>query len=157
MTIGLVTTPGKRYDEIKWTGSTYETIRASCFDGQARLEDMDVDGVDAEFLYPSQRTMWSFMAHPDEEFHVAGVRAYNDWLFDEFCAHDPERLIALAQMPSLGVGAPVQVWPQTRAGVRAQLGVGWYVVTLLLSVDVYPARGAEPRLLRGGIMAQLSM
>ncbi|MCB9752261.1 MAG: hypothetical protein H6713_20085 [Myxococcales bacterium] len=67
------------------------------------------------------------------------------------------RVLSPFPMPSLGVGAPVQVWPQTRAGVRAQLGVGWYVVTLLLSVDVYPARGAEPRLLRGGIMAQLSM
>lgn len=107
MTIGLVTTPGRSYDEIKWTGYTYETIRASCFDGRARLADMDIDGVDAEFMYPSQRTMWSFMADPDPEYHLAGVQAYNNWVHDEFCAADRERLFALCQMPNIGVDAAI--------------------------------------------------
>ena len=103
MLIGLVSTPGKRYEDIRWTGSTYDTIRKSCFDGPARIEDMDFDGVDAEFLYPSQRTMFYFMGNDDRDFHRAGVRAYNDWLAEEFCAADPERLFGLAQMPNLGV------------------------------------------------------
>ncbi len=107
MHIGLVATPGMRYEDIKWKGYTYQDIRKSCFDGKARLEDMDVDGVDAEFLYPSQRTMYHFMGNPDVEFHRAGVRAYNDWLAEEFCAHDPERLFGLAQMPNLGVDEAV--------------------------------------------------
>jgi predicted TIM-barrel fold metal-dependent hydrolase len=103
MLIGLVTTPGKRYEDIKWTGSTFDSIRASCFDGKARLKDMDFDGIDAGFLYPSQRTMFYFMKNEDRDFHRAGVRAYNDWLAEEFCANDPERLFGLAQMPNLGV------------------------------------------------------
>ncbi len=103
MYIGLVATPGLRFEEIRWTGYTYDTIRRSCFDGKARLEDMDFDGVDAEFLYPSQRTMFNFMNSEDVEFHRAGVQAYNDWLRDEFCGADPERLFGLAQMPNLGV------------------------------------------------------
>jgi predicted TIM-barrel fold metal-dependent hydrolase len=103
MLIGLVTTPGKRYEDIKWTGSTFDSIRASCFDGKARLADMDFDGVDAGFLYPSQRTMFYFMGNDDRDFHRAGVRAYNDWISEEFCANDPERLFGLAQMPNLGV------------------------------------------------------
>jgi predicted TIM-barrel fold metal-dependent hydrolase len=103
MYIGLVATPGMRYEDIRWKGYTYDTIRRSCFDGKARLEDMDFDGVDAEFLYPSQRTMYHFMGNPDREFHRAGVRAYNDWLIQDFCAADPERLFALAQMPNVGV------------------------------------------------------
>ena len=90
MHICLVATPGMRYEDIKWKGYTYQDIRKSCFDGKARLEDMDADGVDAEFLYPSQRTMYHFMGQEDREFHRAGVRAYNDWLAEEFCAPDPD-------------------------------------------------------------------
>jgi predicted TIM-barrel fold metal-dependent hydrolase len=108
MEIGLVTTPGRSYEDIQWTGYTYDTIRKSCFEPKARLEDMDFDGVDACFLYPSQRTMFFFMGNEDREFHLAGVRAYNDWLTQEFSSVDPERLFALAQMPNLGVDAMIE-------------------------------------------------
>ena len=64
---------------------------------------MTFDGVDACFLYPSQRTMFFFMGNEDREFHLAGVQAYNNWLAQEFCSVDPERLFGLAQMPNLGV------------------------------------------------------
>jgi predicted TIM-barrel fold metal-dependent hydrolase len=103
MYIGLVATPGMRYEDIKWKGYTYDTVRKGCFDGKARVDDMDIDGVDAEFLYPSQRTMYYFMGNEDREFHRAGVRAYNDFMAKEFCAAEPERLFFLAQMPNLGV------------------------------------------------------
>jgi predicted TIM-barrel fold metal-dependent hydrolase len=107
MEIGLVTTPGRRYEDIRWRGYTYDTIRRSCFDPKARLEDMDFDGIDACFLYPSQRTMHYFMGNRDRDFHLAGIRAYNDWLAQEFCAVDPERLFGVAQMPNLGVQAMI--------------------------------------------------
>jgi predicted TIM-barrel fold metal-dependent hydrolase len=107
MYIGLVATPGMRYEDIRWKGYTYDTIRKGCFDGRARLEDMDIDGVDAEFIYPSQRTMYAFMGNDDADFHIAGVRAYNDFMAEEFCAADPERLFFLAQMPNLGVKAMI--------------------------------------------------
>ncbi len=103
MHIGLVATPGMRYEDIRWKGYGFDDIRKSCFDGKARLEDMDYDGVDAEFLYPSQRTMFFFMGSDDRDFHRAGVQAYNNWIYDEFSAHDHERLFGLAQMPNLGI------------------------------------------------------
>jgi predicted TIM-barrel fold metal-dependent hydrolase len=110
MPIGLVTNAGpwgRRYEENDWFGATYDSIRKGAFDGHARLEEQDIDGVDAEVIYPSQRTMQVFMAQPDEALHLAGLQAYNDWLREEFCAADPERLIGLAQMPA--TGAPVAV------------------------------------------------
>jgi len=126
MLIGLVTTPGKRYEDIKWTGSTFDSIRASCFDGKARLEDMDFDGVDAGFLYPSQRTMFYFMKNEDRDFHRAGVRAYNDWLAEEFCANDPERLFGLAQMPNLGVDEMIAEMKRCREqGARGVIITTW--------------------------------
>ncbi len=126
MYIGLVTTPGQRYEEIKWTGRTYEDIRKSCWDGKARLEDMDFDGVDAEFLYPSQRTMHYFMGNEDREFHRAGIQAYNNWIGDEFCAHDPERLFPLAQIPNLGVDEAIAEMTRCKKkGFRGAILTTW--------------------------------
>lgn len=103
MPIGIVTTPGKTYEQFHWYGSTYDTINPGCFRGQDRLKEMAVDGVDAEVLYPSQRTMRYFMNNEDDGFHQAGIEAYNTWLRDEFCAADLERLVPLAQVPNLGI------------------------------------------------------
>jgi predicted TIM-barrel fold metal-dependent hydrolase len=87
---------------------------------------MDADGVDAEFLYPSQRTMYHFMGNEDREFHRAGVRAYNDWLAEEFCAHDPERLFGLAQMPNLGVDEAIAEMRRCREkGFRGVILTAW--------------------------------
>ena len=126
MHIGLVATPGMRYEDIRWKGYSYDQIRKGCFDGKARLEDMDQDGVDAEFLYPSQRTMYHFMGNPDVEFHRAGVRAYNDWLAEEFCAPDPERLFGLAQMPNLGVDEAIAELRRCKEkGFRGAIITAW--------------------------------
>ena len=126
MHIGLVATPGMRYEDIRWKGYTYETVRKGCWDGKARLEDMDLDGVDAEFLYPSQRTMYYFMGNRDETFHRAGVRAYNDFMAQEFCAADPDRLFFLAQMPNLGVEAAVEEMQRCREmGCRGVILTAW--------------------------------
>jgi predicted TIM-barrel fold metal-dependent hydrolase len=126
MHIGLVATPGMRYEDIKWKGYTYDHIRKGCFDGKARLEDMDEDGVDAEFLYPSQRTMFHFMGNQDRDFHRAGVRAYNDWVHEEFCANDPERLFSLAQMPNLGVEEAIAELRRCRErGMRGAILSTW--------------------------------
>ena len=110
MALGLVTNAGphgKRYEELEWYGARYDEIRQGAFLGPARLEEQDIDGVDAEVLFPSQRTMGAFMAQEDDDFHLAGLDAYNTWMRDEFMAADPERLIGLAQMP--GVDTPTAV------------------------------------------------
>ena len=110
MPIGLVTSAGpwgKRYEELEWYGSTYDNIRAGAFDGKARLDDQDIDGVEAEVLYPSQRTMGTFMAQPDDDYHLAGIDAYNQWMHDEFMAADPQRLIGLYQMPAVDIDVSV--------------------------------------------------
>jgi predicted TIM-barrel fold metal-dependent hydrolase len=127
MYIGLVATPGMRFEDIKWQGYTYDTVRKGCWDGKARLEDMAFDGVDAEFLYPSQRTMFYFMGQEDAAFHLAGVQAYNNFMAQEFCAADPERLFFLAQMPNLGVDAMLQELTRCREefGARGAIITTW--------------------------------
>ena len=110
MPLGLVTNAGrygKRYEELEWYGSTYDTIMAGSYQGKARLDEQDFDGLDAEVLFPSQRTMGAFMAQEDDAYHLAGLEAYNTWMHDEFMAVDPDRLIGLAQMPA--VDAPTAI------------------------------------------------
>jgi predicted TIM-barrel fold metal-dependent hydrolase len=101
--IGLVSTPGMPYDQFRWFGVTYEQARKGCYNGDARLADMDLEGVHAEILFPPQRTMSHFLGDDDPDFVLAGVEAYNNFLFDEFCAPDPNRLVGLAQIPSIGI------------------------------------------------------
>ena len=74
---------------------------------RARSKDMDIDGVAAEILFPPQRTMSHFLGDDDEDFVLAGVEAYNNFLFDEFCAPDPKRLVGMAQIPSIGIDSAV--------------------------------------------------
>ena len=73
--IGLVSTPGMAWDKFRWTGVTYEEARAGCYNGAERLKDMDIDGVDAEVLFPPQRTIGHFLGDEDDDFVLAGVEA----------------------------------------------------------------------------------
>src|SRR4029450_9124538 len=100
--------------------------RKGCYNGAARLADMDIDGVDAEILFPPQRTMSHFLGDDDDDFVLAGVEAYNNFLFEEFCAPDPKRLIGLAQMPSLGIDSAVDALRKAKArGAKGVLISNW--------------------------------
>ena len=113
--IGLVSTPGKPFDEFRWTGVTYEDARRGCYVGAERLADMDIDGVDAEILFPPQRTVGHFLGDEDDSFVLAGIEAYNNFLWEEFCAPDRDRLIGMAQMPSTGIDDAVDALRKAKA------------------------------------------
>jgi predicted TIM-barrel fold metal-dependent hydrolase len=106
--IGLTATPGMPWDRFRWKGVTYDEARAGCYNGSARLADMTEDGVNAEILFPPQRTIGHFLGDKDDEFVLAGVDAYNRFLMEEFCAPDPSRLVGAAQIPSLGIESAVE-------------------------------------------------
>lgn len=160
MPIGLVTTPGKTYEQFDWYGATYETINRGCFEGAARLKEQDVDGVDAEVLYPSQRTLGYFMRNPDEAFHLAGVRAYNNWIWEEYSAADRDRLIPMAQMPNLGIEpARVELRAAKERGFRGVVISGWPSGNAAISEadDPFWAEAealAMPVMIHGGIDAR---
>ncbi len=86
-------------DMHAWT--RFEDMRSGGYDPSARLAEMDHDGVDAEVLYPTPRLAQGIVANTDTEFHLALVRAYNDWL-SEYVALAPERFAGLALLPNRG-------------------------------------------------------
>ena len=107
---------------IKW-----EDVRKGGYDPAARLAEQDQDGVELEIMYPTPRISNQLFWHNgDAEFHVACIRAYNDWLA-EFCAHAPDRFWGAALMPTLGVKAAIEELQRVRAmpGMRAAM-IGRY-------------------------------
>jgi predicted TIM-barrel fold metal-dependent hydrolase len=83
-------------------GQNYETTPGT---GPAtqRLQEQDVDGIDAEVLFPgvSGPSMWR--AVTDDDAYVAVVRGYNDFLAQDYCSVAPDRLIGLGAIPWTGV------------------------------------------------------
>jgi predicted TIM-barrel fold metal-dependent hydrolase len=105
--IGIYASAGRKHEDVRWTGVTFAAANQGNFRGEPRLEEQDLDGVDAEVLFGSARMMSHFFSDPDPEFQLAGVQAYNNWLVEEIMKVDPNRLIGLAAMPALDTRAAI--------------------------------------------------
>jgi predicted TIM-barrel fold metal-dependent hydrolase len=68
-----------------------------------RLREQDLDGIDAEVLYPPVFISRFIENIEDREAYVAMVRAFNDFLAEDYCAVAPDRLIGNAVIPATGV------------------------------------------------------
>jgi predicted TIM-barrel fold metal-dependent hydrolase len=80
--------------------------------------------------------MRHFMLDDDNEFHQAGIEAYNDWMAKQYMAADPTRLIGLAQMPNLGVEAMVKEMRRAKKmGMRGVILSTWPSGETSLSVE----------------------
>src|SRR4030095_685722 len=75
---------------------SYVDGRKGGFDPHARIPDMDLDGIDAAFLYPSLGLFAGAVSDP--AFAAAMCRAYNRWLAD-YCKPYPDRLFGIAMLP----------------------------------------------------------
>jgi predicted TIM-barrel fold metal-dependent hydrolase len=93
--IGLDASAGRKPEEFKAYGLTYKDMRPGSYDPKARLEDMAIDGVDAEVLYFGGPVT---QQGADPELRRFVVSTYNDWMA-ELSAAAPGRLIGLAHVP----------------------------------------------------------
>jgi len=84
-------------EEVTISPITMDDMRKGCWDPQARLEDMDVNWVDASLSFPTFPRFCgqTFLERKDKELADLCVKAYNDWQFDEWCAGSGGRLIPL--------------------------------------------------------------
>ena len=84
-------------DEVKVTGITYEEMRPGCWDPKARLEDMDANWTEAQMCFPSFPRFCgqTFMEAEDKVLSDLCVKAYNDWMVEEWCGDSDGRLIPL--------------------------------------------------------------
>ena len=91
---------GARTDRINTFRASYLEGKRGGFDPHARIPDMDAEGIDAAFLYPSLALFLG--ATKDPEFSAAASRAYNRWQAD-YCKPYPERLFGAAMLPMQSV------------------------------------------------------
>jgi predicted TIM-barrel fold metal-dependent hydrolase len=99
-TFGLEAVAGQKEagQEYRAEGLTWDEVLPGNYDGAAHLADMDRDGVDAVVLYSGPVGLSSFSL-PDRDLALAITQTYNDWLLEDFCRVDPQRLIGLALLP----------------------------------------------------------
>lgn len=103
---------GKLYPETRLKQSHVKKVQGTQLGGTqrgasdpvARLDDMDVDGVDVQVMYGSLGLATSTIA--DRDFAVALARACNDYYAD-FCSPNPQRLKCAATLPVQDMDAAV--------------------------------------------------
>lgn len=100
---GMVTSLAAFASAGAWQGKTssamsFAEVPKGAWDPNARLHEMETDGVMAEVLYPSY-AMQLFSTIKDGPVQMACARAYNDWLH-EYCSAAPARLKGVAILPA---------------------------------------------------------
>jgi uncharacterized protein len=117
--------------------------------------DMDLDGIDAAFLYPSVGLFAG--AVEDHQLAAAMCRAYNRWLAD-YCRPYPDRLFGVAMLPMQSVDLAIDEmrYARQQLGMRggfspAQPVQGSHAARPLLRAVLDDGRGARffDRLSRG--------
>src|SRR5580693_743630 len=91
---------GARQGVVASDTMKYQEGRPGGFDPHQRIPDMDADGIDAAFLYPSIGLFAGSIQDP--ELAAATCRAYNRWLAD-YCKPYPDRLFGVAMLPMQSV------------------------------------------------------
>jgi uncharacterized protein len=102
--IGRIGAVGARQGVVAADTMEYKDGKPGGFDPHARIPDMDADGIDAAFLYPSLG-LFSGAIH-DPSLAAAVCRAYNRWLAD-YCKPYPDRLFGVAMLPLQSVDLAV--------------------------------------------------
>ena len=109
-------------EEVKVTGITYEEMRDGCYDPVARLSDMDMNHTEAQMSFPSFPRFCgqTFMEADDKVLSDLCVKAYNDWMVEEWCAGSECRLIPLTIVQLWDAElAAAEVHRNAERGVRA--------------------------------------
>jgi predicted TIM-barrel fold metal-dependent hydrolase len=113
---------GMAREDITMTGMTYDEMRPGCYDPAARLDDMDANWVEASLCFPSFPRFCGQTFHEaaDKELAMLCVKAYNDWMVDEWCGGSGGRLIPLCLIPLWDpTEAAAEIRRNADRGVRA--------------------------------------
>ena len=91
--------PGSNVDV---TGVTYEGSPGTGGPEQ-RLAEQDEDGVDAEVLFPGGGGPDFWRSIGNDDSYRAVVRGYNEYLAEEYCSADRNRLVGVGVIPETGL------------------------------------------------------
>ncbi len=102
--VGFNAVVGRPVTEYSFEPTRFDQMRRGAWDIEARIADMDINGVYSSLCFPSflpgftgQRLQ---QLTTDPDLALACVRAWNDWMLEEWVGHAPGRMIPL-QLPYL--------------------------------------------------------
>jgi predicted TIM-barrel fold metal-dependent hydrolase len=98
---GLSAVVGKSKEEFSPEPLPYSEMRPGCYNAAARVEDMNRAGVLASLCFPSVTRFCGqlFWEASDKDFALTCLKAYNDWMIEEWCGSAPGRYIPLTLIP----------------------------------------------------------
>jgi len=124
--VGLNAVVGRPREELSFEPTRFDEMRRGAWDIDARVHDMDLNGVYASLNFPSSLAGFAGQRYQlgvsDPELALAVVRGANDWHLEEWAGSHPGRIIP-CQVPWLldpVIGA---------AEVRANAARGFRAVT----------------------------
>lgn len=94
-TLGVEAMAGRTDGKV--SGLSFDEILPGNYDGAAHAADMDLDGIDVSVVYPANAI--HIYIEPDREVALACMRAYNDWVLDDFAGAAPGRIVGLPMLP----------------------------------------------------------
>jgi predicted TIM-barrel fold metal-dependent hydrolase len=111
-TFGVEAMAGRAKGDYRRSGLRFDEILPGNYDGAAHVKDMDADGVDVSVVYPNQASF--IYLEPDRPLALACLRAYNDWVLEDFQGAAPARIVGLPMLPvDDGMDACVQELERT--------------------------------------------
>jgi predicted TIM-barrel fold metal-dependent hydrolase len=113
-----------KFDRTKMvmTAVTYDDMRPGCYDREARVSDFELNWVDGSLPFPTFPRFCgqTFYEADDKELALACVKAYNDWMVEEWCAPSAGLNIPLCLMPLWDAeAAAAEIRRNAERGVRA--------------------------------------
>ena len=98
---GLSAVAGKSKEEFSPEPVTYAEMRPGCYDAKARIDDMNRAGILASLCFPTVTRFCGqlFYEASDRDFAFVCIKAYNDWMLEEWCSAAPGRYIPLVLIP----------------------------------------------------------
>ncbi len=103
--------------------ANFDEIRPGCYDPVERLKDMEIDGVWGQLCFPNYARFAGhrfFLNVKDLELGLACTQTYNDFLLDDWCGTDHERLFGAAILPLHDIDLAISEFERVRdKGVNA--------------------------------------
>jgi predicted TIM-barrel fold metal-dependent hydrolase len=123
--IGLGAVVGRPFEEYGMEPTAREQLREGVYDVNARIGDMNVNGIAASLNFGGFAGFDGNLFHrvADKDQSLIHLRAYNDWHVDEWCGAYPGRFIPCGLLPTWNMD-------ETVAEIRRLAAKGCTAVTL---------------------------
>jgi predicted TIM-barrel fold metal-dependent hydrolase len=143
-TMGLNAVAGKPREEWGMEPARFDDMIPGCYDPHERAKDLLSNGIFASVAFPTLPGFAGrkFQTFPDKELAVTCVRAWNDFVLDEWCAAKPDLFVPMTIAPVWDVELAVVETERTlELGTKA---LAWVEDTANLGLPGYHSDYWDP-------------